>query len=287
MEAEIGQLSLRQKEVLREAANGGTNAEIASRLGGISSHTVKIHLEHISRTLGTKGRTSTVVHAIREGIIEPTPPILSPEDWQIVTLTVGYYEWEFPYERIAESLRTQPREVENKIIQIRHKLLEERFQIAGAAEITPNVPREPKKLTAKVELPEPLINQRDLKIIQAVANGEGDKIIAKDEGIQLNTVRGRFKHIYGKLGLERHSRSALVAWALNEGLIAKPEGFGLTAQPSNRQSEVLALLSQGLTNKEIAKALLISPTTVRYHIGHLMDVQRAANRANLVALMHE
>jgi len=51
-----------------------------------------------------------------------------------------------------------------------------------------------------------------------------------------------------------------------------------------RQQEVLRLLAEGLTNKEIALRMRISPATVKIHVARLMSWLTAANRTEAVAL---
>jgi len=50
-----------------------------------------------------------------------------------------------------------------------------------------------------------------------------------------------------------------------------------------RQREVLALLAEGLTNKEIAQRLGISPATVKIHVARLIGWLGAVNRTDAVA----
>lgn len=50
-----------------------------------------------------------------------------------------------------------------------------------------------------------------------------------------------------------------------------------------RQAQVLELLSEGLTNKEIARRLDISPATVKIHVARLTAWLGAANRTDAVA----
>lgn len=51
---------------------------------------------------------------------------------------------------------------------------------------------------------------------------------------------------------------------------------------SKREKEILSLICQGLSNKEIAELLFISPKTVNNHRSHLLEKTSAKNSANLV-----
>jgi DNA-binding NarL/FixJ family response regulator len=53
---------------------------------------------------------------------------------------------------------------------------------------------------------------------------------------------------------------------------------------SPREHEVIDLLRQGLTNREIAKTLYISEATVKVHVQHILEKLRVRSRAQAVAL---
>ncbi len=55
------------------------------------------------------------------------------------------------------------------------------------------------------------------------------------------------------------------------------------ATPSPRELEVLRLVARGATNREIARKLLISETTTKTHIAHLLDKLGVDNRTAAVA----
>ena len=59
---------------------------------------------------------------------------------------------------------------------------------------------------------------------------------------------------------------------------------GLVAPLTDREHEILALLAQRLSNKEIAQALVISPQTVKRHIANLYEKLQAGGRREAVAV---
>ena len=56
------------------------------------------------------------------------------------------------------------------------------------------------------------------------------------------------------------------------------------AQLTGREREVLSLVVAGRANKEIARALNISPRTVEIHRAHVMEKMEADSLAELVRL---
>jgi two-component system nitrate/nitrite response regulator NarL len=64
-----GLLTPREVDILRAVGEGWSNKEVARRLG-ISSHTVKFHLEAIFDKLGAGSRAEAVAKGLRRGVIE-------------------------------------------------------------------------------------------------------------------------------------------------------------------------------------------------------------------------
>ncbi len=66
----------------------------------------------------------------------------------------------------------------------------------------------------------------------------------------------------------------------------------MPGQLSRREREVLQLLTQGQTNREIAQSLILSVSTVKIHVEHILakldvsDRTQAAVRAIELGLVH-
>ena len=71
----------------------------------------------------------------------------------------------------------------------------------------------------------------------------------------------------------------------DSGVRARPTRNDATVAPilSNREREILALLADGLANKQIAARLGISKNTVKTHIELLFDKLAVSTRAEAVA----
>ena len=78
----------------------------------------------------------------------------------------------------------------------------------------------------------------------------------------------------------------MMAYALEP---AVPNGADLSARQtakrgklSRREREVLALVAEGRSNREIAAALIISENTAKYHVAQLLNKLGAGSRAEAV-----
>lgn len=109
------------------------------------------------------------------------------------------------------------------------------------------------------------------KALQAGAIGYLLKDVEADE------LAGAIRAAHaGRPTLAPEATQALINAA---GQLPKP-GYDL----SEREREVLALIIKGLNNVEIAERLIISRSTVKYHVSGILSKLGVANRAEAVAL---
>ncbi len=82
--------------------------------------------------------------------------------------------------------------------------------------------------------------------------------------------------------------SADVALAVAEAMRAEPESVSFRrrlARLTPRQREVLALLSEGRSNREIGKSLFVSEGTIKNHVSQILDTLGVNDRTRLAVLI--
>src|SRR6266436_9138557 len=75
-----------------------------------------------------------------------------------------------------------------------------------------------------------------------------------------------------------------IARMVVEAFQKKPASVGSGESLTNRESEILALLSEGLSNKEIAERVNISYDTVRAHLRHIYEKLHVRGRTEAVRM---
>lgn len=67
-------------------------------------------------------------------------------------------------------------------------------------------------------------------------------------------------------------------------LLRHPEALTLGRDLTARENQVLALLVEGLSNAQIAKRLVISESTAKFHVSNVLAKLQAGSRAEAVAI---
>ncbi len=83
----------------------------------------------------------------------------------------------------------------------------------------------------------------------------------------------------GELAMPRRMAARLVDRLVETSRGGRREDDGELASLSAREAEVLRLLAEGLTDRQIAETLTISPRTVETHVGNILRKLEAKNRA--------
>ena len=84
-----------------------------------------------------------------------------------------------------------------------------------------------------------------------------------------------------------HGRSTIDAGAAQTLMQAAAESPPPGSDLTPREREVLALLVEGKTNKEISEELIISQATVRLHVSNILSKLGASNRTEATTLAHK
>jgi len=124
------------------------------------------------------------------------------------------------------------------------------------------------------------VYEEDEKIFKALSAGASGYILKKTAPAKLLEAIRELNE--GGAPMSSQIARKVVA-AFQKQLVVKP-GVSETniAFLSNREKEILELLSRGLMYKEIAAALFISQETVRKHVYHVYEKLHVSNRVEAV-----
>jgi DNA-binding NarL/FixJ family response regulator len=86
--------------------------------------------------------------------------------------------------------------------------------------------------------------------------------------------------------MPRHTRRLIEAFVAQADTPA-PRDDAALEELTPREREVLALVGRGLSNREIAEELVLSPLTAKTHVARLFTKLAARDRAQLVVLAYE
>jgi len=99
---------------------------------------------------------------------------------------------------------------------------------------------------------------------------------------RLHTLKKALKAVTeGKTWIDNAAVKASLKDAETPSLLGKNSGI------THREREIIAYTCQGLTNKEIARKLAISPYTVKVHLSHIFAKVNVNSRSKLIVLARQ
>jgi DNA-binding CsgD family transcriptional regulator len=128
------------------------------------------------------------------------------------------------------------------------------------------------------------LTRREAQVVSLIARGRRCADIARELGITLSTTRKHRSNIAAKFRL--HTTAQVASFAIRahqDGIGTMPRWTAIEAL-SNREKEILDSLASGLTHKQIARCLVISPRTVGKHVENIRHKTGARTIATLIDL---
>jgi DNA-binding CsgD family transcriptional regulator len=156
--------------------------------------------------------------------------------------------------------------------------------LGEAALLQQNADEASRQLGRAVELLERLDVPLELTLSQYRAGVALDRIGKKEEATSMLNTAYRTARKMGARPLAERIAAALKSAGekAEEGRHPDAEKTAERGGLTRRQAEIAKLLAEGLTNKEIAHRLYLSPRTVDMHVGNILDRLDCRSRAEAV-----
>jgi DNA-binding CsgD family transcriptional regulator len=122
------------------------------------------------------------------------------------------------------------------------------------------------------------LTRREVDVLSMAARGLSTKLVAYGLGISPTAVSSALGRATSKLGLS--TRIELVRLAAT--IIGDPRVGGLPTTLTEAESEILALLRQGLSNREIARLRSRSVNTIANQVASLLRKTESTSRRALI-----
>lgn len=130
---------------------------------------------------------------------------------------------------------------------------------------------------------------RAIVVILSVSDDAGDLFEAIRAGAQGYLIKSLhptdwIAYLHSVLDGESPLPRKMAARILAEFHAPLPESDAAAARLTQREREILALVTEGATNREVAARLFISENTVKNHVKNILEKLRVQNRTQLAAL---
>lgn len=122
------------------------------------------------------------------------------------------------------------------------------------------------------------LTRRELDILRLVPKGMSNRRISRILGISEKTVKNHLSTIYAKIGASGRTQAALYAMRADQTAgpaIQSPDGV---RRLTSRETDVLRLITEGMSNRKIAQRLAISEKTVKNHLSAIYTKIGATDR---------
>jgi len=126
------------------------------------------------------------------------------------------------------------------------------------------------------------LTRREAQIVALIAQGRRSVDIARDLGITLSTAKKHRSNIAAKFCL--HGTAQFASFAIRlclDGVDMASESAWVNVL-SRREKGILDQLARGLTHKQIARTLCISPRTVGKHVENIRSKTGTRSLATLI-----
>lgn len=126
------------------------------------------------------------------------------------------------------------------------------------------------------------VSASDEHLFEAVKSGASGYLLKSQSAERFLELVAQVEHGGAALPPELAAR-LLVEFARQAQHVETPPAQGPPADLTPRQLEILTLVARGLTYPQVGEALHLGESTIRYHMGQILERLHLENRAEVIA----
>ena len=142
------------------------------------------------------------------------------------------------------------------------------------------IKKEPVPAKEEIASEKSTLTEREQEVLSLIGEGLSTKEIAGKLDIAAATVESHRSHLIEKL--EVKSTKDLVKYAITHGLVKSSPLQVTQAKLTRREKQILGVIGEGLTTKEICEKLSMRSYTVEFHRRNLINKIGAKNSKELI-----
>jgi DNA-binding NarL/FixJ family response regulator len=127
------------------------------------------------------------------------------------------------------------------------------------------------------------LSPRQSEVLSLVGQGLTNRQIGDRLGLAEGTIKSHVAATFQRLGVDTRVSAAMIEIADHVGISRHP-GATSSARLTTRQGEIMDLVAEGRTNRQIAKRLLISEKTVKAQLRNVFGRLGAGNRTHAAVM---
>lgn len=130
------------------------------------------------------------------------------------------------------------------------------------------------------------LTPREREVMRLVAQGLSNREVGEQLSLAMGTVKWSLHNIYEKLDVSNRAQAVWFVLNRQPDVLYDPDDerqpMGDAESISRRRRQILKLVADGLSNRDIAETIFLSEATIKWHLYHLFRLLGVRSRSQAI-----